>query len=413
MKALLRWIGYSAIIFLSLQVPLYAQDIPVVRYAQLRVDSGGVYNRVIAANAFKKPDVTADNTLNAVDLDEDNYLRKVASFDVYGKKHDARPIADLLKSNQLKAVTADKKRSHKFYYHMANIFARLRMYSLAMKCYFKTLPVEDQGTNTHLIDSAAWDSTYITERKPAFILAALQRDTSVTGLLTINHMDEQILADSNNYTYTNREVKSPPTQLANIIDPFDDGKKASAYALLIHISQPVSGKRRIFVKLSKVGHTFITLIKYNADSTSVSRSFGFYPQKDHFLSATPLFPTTGSVFKNDEQHGWDETVGKFISERRFKRILKVIKQFDQKNYNLNRNNCTDFGLSLASTAGISILYTNGSWPLGRGNNPASAGQSVLEGKVLNTDNSYGLFICNDLAQLESQELRAKNQEKQK
>ncbi|MGN8070495.1 hypothetical protein [Mucilaginibacter sp. 22184] len=395
MKALLRWIGYSAIISLSFQIPLYAQDVPIVRYAQLRVDSGGVHSRVMAANTIKKPDVVADNTLNAADFDEDSYLQRIADLDVYGKKHDARPVVDLLKSNQLKAVTADKKRSHKFYYHMANIFARLRMYSLAMKCYFKTLPV-GEDVNTHLIDSAAWDTTYITERKPAFTLAALQRDTSVTGLLTINHVDEQILADSNNYQYTSREVKSPTTQLANIIDPFDDGKKASAYALLIHISQPVSGKRKIFVKLSKVGHTFITLIKYNTDSTSVSRSFGFYPKKDHFLSATPLFPTTGSVFKNDEQHDWDETVGKFISERRFKRILRVIKQYDMKNYNLNKNNCTDFGLSLASTAGISILYTNGSWPLGRGNNPASAGQSVLEGKVLNMDNKYGLFICNDI-----------------
>lgn len=399
MKVLLRWIGYSAIILLSLQTPLYAQDAPVVRYAQLRVDSGGVHSRVIAANNLKKPGATPDNTLNAADFDEDNYLQKVADLDVYGKKHDARPVADLLKSNQLVVITADKKRSHKFYYHMANIFARLRMYSLAMKCYFKTLPVGDPDTNTHLIDSAALDSTYITERKPVSTLAALQRDTSVTGLLTINHIDEQILADSNNYIYTTtREVKSPPIKLANIVDPFDDGKKASAYAMLIHISQPVSGKRKIFVKLSKVGHTFITLIKYNTDSTSVSRSFGFYPQKEHFLSATPLFPTTASVFKNDEQHGWDETVGKFISERRFKRILKVIKQFDQKNYNLNKNNCTDFGLSLAGTAGISILYTKGSWPLGSGNNPASAGQSVLEGKVLNMDSHHSLFICNDLAQ---------------
>jgi len=415
MKALLRWIGYSAILLLSLQVPLYAQDAPVVRYAQLRVDSGGVHSRVISATAFKKPDVAADNTLSAADFDEESYLQKVASFDVYGKKHDARPIADLLKADQVKAVTSDKKRGYKFYYHMANIFARLRMYSLAMKCYFKTLQVDDEHAGTHLTDSVAVDSSYIPDGKPIFSPASLQEgNTSVAGLLAINKADEQMLAaDSGNYDHSGREVKSPSTQLANIIDPFDDGKKASAYALLIHISQPVSGKRRIFVKLSKVGHTFITLIKYNADSTSVSRSFGFYPKKDHFLSATPLFPTTGSVFKNDEQHGWDETVGKFISERRFKRILKVIKQFDQKNYNLNRNNCTDFGLSLASTAGISILYTNGTWPLGRGNNPASAGQSVLEGKVLNTDNSYGLFICNDLAQLESQELRAKNQEKQK
>jgi hypothetical protein len=224
-----------------------------------------------------------------------------------------------------------------------------------------------------------------------------QADTSLAGLLAINNKDQQMLtADTNGYIYSRKEIQSKPEQACNITDPFDDGKQASAYALMIHIQQPVSGKRKIFIKLNKVGHTFITLIKYNTDSTSVSRSFGFYPKKDHFLSATPLFPTSTSVFKDDERHNWDETIGTFISERKFNKILQVVREYDQKKYNLNKNNCTDFGLNLAGTAGIKIMDTVGSWPLGRGNNPASAGQSVLEGKVLNMDSNRSLFICNDL-----------------
>ena len=68
--------------------------------------------------------------------------------------------------------------------------------------------------------------------------------------------------------------------------------------------------------------------------------------------------------------------------------MEVIKNYDHLAYNLNRNNCTDFGLTLASIGGISITETQGTWPLGKGNNPANAGQSLLEGKFRNTDPDY-------------------------
>lgn len=143
---------------------------------------------------------------------------------------------------------------------------------------------------------------------------------------------------------------------------------------------------------------FITLIKFNRDSGYVSRTFGFYPEKDNLLSATPIMPTSTSVFKDDEGHDWDEMVGKFISKRRFRKILRMVKQYSRSKYNLNKNNCTDFGLCVAAIAGIKIEDTRGSWPLGSGNNPASAGQSILEGKVEDTDESRELLILNNLFQ---------------
>ena len=97
-------------------------------------------------------------------------------------------------------------------------------------------------------------------------------------------------------------------------------------------------------------------------------------------------------------HDWDEVVGKFISKRRFQKILDLVKQYDHTKYNLNKNNCTDFGLNVASISGIKILNAYGTWPLGRGNNPGSAGQSVLRGQVINSDtgDKNDLFIFNDL-----------------
>ncbi|MGZ3822208.1 MAG: hypothetical protein ACXVB6_16570, partial [Mucilaginibacter sp.] len=67
-------------------------------------------------------------------------------------------------------------------------------------------------------------------------------------------------------------------------------------------------------------------------------------------------------------------------------------------YHLSKNNCTDFGLNAANLAGINIEETSGKWPLGKGNNPAVTGQSILQGEFKNLDagSFNGLFIDSDL-----------------
>ena len=115
---------------------------------------------------------------------------------------------------------------------------------------------------------------------------------------------------------------------------------------------------------------------------------GFYPAKKYFLSATPVGPGDDPVFKDDARHPWDETVGRFITEKKFNRMLANLERFNRSRYNLNKNNCTDFALTEAVLAGFNIKQTTGRWPLGKGNNPANAGQSLLEGKFENTDTEY-------------------------
>jgi hypothetical protein len=103
------------------------------------------------------------------------------------------------------------------------------------------------------------------------------------------------------------------------------------------------------------------------------------------------------VIKDDSGHDWDEIAGKFISPRRFRKIIETLQSYDNKAYDLNRNNCTDFGLAMARLGGITIGDTRGHWPLGRGSNPGSAGQSLLEGKINNVDGDYAdpLFVSNN------------------
>ncbi|MDB5088022.1 MAG: hypothetical protein JWR09_2016 [Mucilaginibacter sp.] len=310
-------------------------------------------------------------------------------------------LTTLLKEEQTTGGTQHKKRGQKFYYKLAVAFTKLRLYPLAMKCYFKTLTIENKTDTikyapivTASVDGRQLMANNFNQKRDTLV----NEDDSVTTRIMAIHNSDIMLVNQDSTAYNgDAEIKSTPINGDKIINPFDDGKKAVAYALMIHVRQPVSGKRKVYV-LNNVGHTFITLIKYNADSTNVSRSFGFYPKKSFPLAATPLFPSSPSTFKDDARHSWDEVSGTFISRRSFNRILAVVKKYDHKKYQLSHTNCTDFGLEMAAEAGITITDTQGKWPLGKGNNPACAGQSMLEGKITASNSSYTgkLLVVDDL-----------------
>ena len=277
------------------------------------------------------------------------------------KAQQRKQLMTYLKEMESGEISYNSSKIRRLYY-MANLFTRLRLYPLAMKCFLKTIRPG--------VDSIGVDN------------------------LPITLGDDSLLAKQE-VTTDNEDVKSKPISSEKIAETFHDGKTAIAYAMIFHVKQPVRGKRQIF-KLANTGHTFITLIKYNTDSTYAAISFGFYPKKDNPLSATPIIPTTSSTFKDDSEHAWDEVLGKFISKRRFTKILALTQQYHNITYNLSKNNCTDFGLKAAALAGLDIWNTKGNWPLGSGNNPGVTGQSLLEGKFDNADtgDQQNLLISN-------------------
>lgn len=256
----------------------------------------------------------------------------------------------------------DSYHSHqKFFYYLAGIFAHMKLYPLAMKCFLKS--------------QVNIDSPIVQKETTPLSLADLPVSSKDDSVITVQVSCQNIIS---------KEPKSKRISTRHINSVFNDGKTAVAYAMLFHVKQPVPGKRKIFL-WTNTGHTFITLIKYNTDSSYVSASFGFYPVKDQLLSATPLSPTTSATFKDDSKHKWDEVLGKFISKRNFEKILVLTNAYADQEYNLNNNNCTDFGIQAASIAGIKVIETNGKWPLGSGNNPAVTGQSILAGDYINMD----------------------------
>jgi hypothetical protein len=323
-------------------------------------------------SAFSKDSIRSFNELlSAADSNEGTGIDPADELidienDALGKSNNRGTLLRLLKLMRVKKLLRHTNRQRLFF-DMAAASAKLRLYPLAMQCYYRSTNTEDS----------------MRDENQVFTDAALMSNPDV-----INAGAELV------EPFAKRSV---PVKTSGINQTFNDGKPDVACAVLLHVKQPLPGKRRVFAGMNNVGHTFITLIKYNTDGSIVSRSFGFYPEKDGLLSATPLHPVSFSVIKDDAFHAWDEVVGKFISFRRLNRILRLLDKFQRESYDLNKNNCTDFAICAAMISGIEIQDTKGTWPFGKGNNPACAGQSILEGNFINADtgNSDGLFLCNN------------------
>lgn len=275
-------------------------------------------------------------------------LQQIESADHQDRDH-YRTLERLLPFATPGSVFWKTSLRYRLFNDLARVAAKLRLYPLAMRCYFN----------------------------------AVKHQTGLPG-------------DSLFYRYL-PAADSEPVALDSIVAAFSDGKDVSFYALLLEVKQPVPGKRKAFTHINNVGHTFITLLKYNQDGTIVCRSFGFYPRKKGILSATPFHPSAPAVVKDDARHEWDEAAGRLLSYRQFQDILITLAAYHLGRYHLNHNNCTDFGLAAAHAAGITVSETRGHWPFGQGNNPGSAGQSLLEGKVTAMETTAeGLFVMENV-----------------
>jgi hypothetical protein len=310
----------------------------------------------------------------------------------------------LHKIGGVKAVVWSRKLRFRFYSDLAGVSARLKLYPLAMKCYYNAVHVAGEGDTAALV---------VEEDELPQLGGPAERGTAGPAGVGLGAGDSAGrgaagqtgvglgtggLAGLGAGGPMGVGARSEPIKMSDLLAAFEDGKEAASYAILAEVKQPVPGKRKAFTHINNVGHMFITLIKYNKDKSVVCRSFGFYPHKSSLFSATPIWPHSPSVVKDDAGHDWDEAAGKFISARRFRKIVEVLRSYDGRDYDLNHNNCTDFGLAIARLGGIGIAGASGHWPLGRGNNPGCAGQSMLEGKVSNVDEEDGapLFVSTNI-----------------
>ena len=152
--------------------------------------------------------------------------------------------------------------------------------------------------------------------------------------------------------------------LKEYLDCFDSQSSAE---LTIYADQPTANSTESWSGSfldPNVGHTFISIKQNN-----ITRYLGFYPQN----GVNPTSPSTTGIYVNDSGHDFDVSVSINLSPSQFSGVYNHILNYNST-YNLNSNNCTDFGISVGNLAGLQIGSCYGTWPMGGGDNPGKFGE---------------------------------------
>ena len=200
-------------------------------------------------------------------------------------------------------------------------------------------------------------------------------------------------SEKDNEDDSEESSKDPKIKVSEIVNAFNDGKKATSYEYAAQVLEPVHGCRGCKVTYNPfsdnlVGHGFITLTKWEEGGSHVTVTFGYWPDGEGGSATKPQ--ATGSTFRNDAGHDWDDGVTKQITEGEFKNILNIAAAFEATAYNLIYQNCTSFVQATAHGAGININDAEGWIPIVipivgpafyRAINPASMGESLRQENV--------------------------------
>ena len=260
-------------------------------------------------------------------------LNKISdAYLVAGQSKNAlRQLRRLLK---LKNLSEDEQAVSHLYYNLAVVMARMKNYPAALSCFYKA-----GNTQAHhlfkmrrkrymYLDSSYYSFQENTEEPSSEDHSVFNDSLLDASLQSLEQASDTLQSDQ----------PGEQVQATSLIEAFMDDKRASSYAIAIHVKQPVAGKKKIFTGLGNVGHMFITLTKFNKDRSFVSRTFGFYPEKGLMIPVNPIFPESPSVLKNDHFRTWDEMIGRFVSQKDFSRILEFIDKNSNTLYHLNRFN---------------------------------------------------------------------------
>jgi|GEM_PF-2146513 len=159
------------------------------------------------------------------------------------------------------------------------------------------------------------------------------------------------------------------SNIAAYLNCFDTNSSAS---ITIYVDQPIPDTRNTWggsIFDPFVGHTFVSITQ-----GGITRVFGFYPGPGQ--SVNPLTqPSVSSALYDDGSHSYDVSITTTINSIELTNIINIANNYNGT-YDLNTYNCTDFGMSIAAAAGLSLPDTNGTWPGGSGSNPGDFGQDV-------------------------------------
>ncbi|WP_298122172.1 hypothetical protein [Flavobacterium sp.] len=165
------------------------------------------------------------------------------------------------------------------------------------------------------------------------------------------------------------------TDMADFLDCIDLTQGGS---ITISADQPKAGAHNLYTSSGGVGHTFITI----KQGTKV-KSFGFYPVSGPMsLSPNSLtinpgdFVNVPGVFKSNQNTAFDVSITTTINSIQMSEIVNGVIGIAESNpsYNLGSMNCTDIGIIIFESTGISIPDAESTNPLWQGQTPGTLGQ---------------------------------------
>ena len=140
--------------------------------------------------------------------------------------------------------------------------------------------------------------------------------------------------------------------------------------LTIYVDEPKPGTGEV-VKWINVGHTFIGITQGENQYT-----YGFYPNVPGIRTiGNGNFP---SVLGKDDGHTFSVSFSAEISPEQLQKIIELSQKSYGRQYNLSYSNCTDFAISVANLANITLPYCKGTWTGGGGSAPGVLGKALRD-----------------------------------
>lgn len=138
--------------------------------------------------------------------------------------------------------------------------------------------------------------------------------------------------------------------------------------LTIYVDEPIPGTGEV-VKGLNVGHTFIGITQGENQYT-----YGFYPNVPGYKTVTN--DNFSSVLGKDDRHTFSVSFSAEISPEQLQKIIELSQKSYTRQYNLSYSNCTDFAISVANLANITLPYCKGTWKGGGGSAPGVLGNAL-------------------------------------
>jgi len=163
---------------------------------------------------------------------------------------------------------------------------------------------------------------------------------------------------------------NPGQEITDIDKHLDCFNISQGATLTIYVDQPVENSSDTWsgsASSPDVGHTFISI-----SQNGITRTLGFYPDGG---IKPKISNDANGILVDDSEHPYDVSASRNISAGQLTSLLTSIESYGI-DYNLEHNNCSDFGLFMVNQRGFNLSDSSGNWPGGSGTNLGNLGQDL-------------------------------------